>query len=329
MGDDNGVSDQAGRSDAGSATRSAIRVRSFPRPPDGFDPLAASDRELLVHGFPGRPHDSQAGVLGERWREVVSRSKDHIQAEFVSAPKVSDGVSAAAPPNVLKSGWAGSTAQAPAVSHDEWGVVTARDPVTWVSGQWTVPDVRAVSDRTAACATWVGIDGARQIDSTDILQVGTTQAVISGQQQTYAWWEWYPNPPHRITNFPVFPGDVVFCLICAPESTGAQVYLTNVTTGKFVSFAITAEGGGWSLAGDTVEWILENPLMGQNSFADLPRFGAVYFDECVAGTRGNRLIFAGAAGSRVDSWIVGGSPAVQLATATAVTERVIKIGCEL
>jgi hypothetical protein len=187
-----------------------------------------------------------------------------------------------------------------------------------------------VGSGTFACATWIGIDGAPVGNSTDILQAGTTHRIDGGSHRTSAWWEWLPNPAHEITSFPVHPGDVVFCLICAPEPTGARIYLTNITTCAFTAFPVTTDGGSWELTGDSAEWILENPELSGGGFAKLPRFGDVYFDDCIAGTRDSRLLFGGDdSKNRIDSWITSASTLHSLADPVAETDRLIKIHCRL
>ena len=43
----------------------ALGVRLLPRPPEGFDPVQASDRELLEYGYPVRPNiDLHPLVIG-------------------------------------------------------------------------------------------------------------------------------------------------------------------------------------------------------------------------------------------------------------------------
>lgn len=306
-----------------------LQVGHFKPPPDGFDPLAASERELLRHGYPARPPEDLLPALGERWEHVVSRSKQFALPEFAPVPVEPDGAAATGSDNALGSGWAGSMAPAPVLAVDALGHSTI-DPVTWVSGQWTVPDVAAVGSGTFACATWIGIDGAPVGNSTDILQAGTTHRIDGGSHRTSAWWEWLPNPAHEITSFPVHPGDVVFCLICAPEPTGARIYLTNITTCAFTAFPVTTDGGSWELTGDSAEWILENPELSGGGFAKLPRFGDVYFDDCIAGTRDNRLLFGGDdSKNRIDSWITSASTLHSLADPVAETDRLIKIHCRL
>jgi hypothetical protein len=166
------------------------------------------------------------------------------------------------------------------------------DTATYVIGQWTVPDVVAPGLGSYYCASWVGIDGD---GSPDVLQAGTECDVISfgffTAKQTYVWWEWYPNYEVQIANFPVTSGDVMFCAICVHSDTEAGFYLTNLTTGASTSFTKTAPAGT-TLVGNCAEWIVEAPTVNGGQSA-LARYGDVYFDECIAGTKNHHLLYGG------------------------------------
>ena len=48
------------------------KVFTYPQPPQGFDPLAASDAELAKYGFPPRPDPQKAPALYEQWKRMVT-----------------------------------------------------------------------------------------------------------------------------------------------------------------------------------------------------------------------------------------------------------------
>jgi hypothetical protein len=50
----------------------ATEVFTYPQPPQGFDPLSASDAELAKYGFPPRPDRRNAPALYDQWRRMVS-----------------------------------------------------------------------------------------------------------------------------------------------------------------------------------------------------------------------------------------------------------------
>ena len=51
--------------------RKAHGLRRFMPAPKGFDPIAATDRKLLVHGYPARPDAERHPELLERWTQLV------------------------------------------------------------------------------------------------------------------------------------------------------------------------------------------------------------------------------------------------------------------
>jgi hypothetical protein len=265
---------------AAQAIHDALGVRLFKHPPEGFDPLQAEDKELLVYGYPARPDKEKHPELHATWHRMVSRPLTIIEPQFALRTDKQHGIRNTIA-NDTSTNWSG------AVSFAAKG-----DTATYVIGQWTVPDVVAPGLGSYYCASWVGIDGD---GSPDVLQAGTECDVISfgffTAKQTYVWWEWYPNYEVQIANFPVTSGDVMFCAICVHSDTEAGFYLTNLTTGASTSFTKTAPQGT-TLVGNCAEWIVEAPTVNGGQSA-LARYGDVYFDECIAGTKNHALLQGG------------------------------------
>jgi hypothetical protein len=118
-----------------------------------------------------------------------------------------------------------------------------------------------------------------------VLQAGTetqiTKFWIFTSTQVYAWWEWFPAGEVKISNLPVSPGDVMYCLICADSTSHATVSFSNQSTGVGTRFDITPPSGT-TLTGNVAEWIVERPTV-NGSVANLTDYAACYFDECIAG----------------------------------------------
>ena len=265
---------------AAQAIHDALGVRLFKHPPEGFDPLRAEDKELLVYGYPARPDRDRHPQMHATWKRMVSRPLTIIEPQFALRTDKQHGVR-----NTIAAGtstnWSGAASFA-----------AKGDSATYVIGQWTVPDVVAPGLGSYYCASWVGIDGD---GSPDVLQAGTECDIVSfgffTAKQTYVWWEWYPNYEVQIANFPVTSGDVMFCAICVHSDTEAGFYLTNLTTGASTSFTKTAPRGT-HLVGNCAEWIVEAPTVNGGQSA-LARYGDVYFDECIAGTKNHALLLGG------------------------------------
>jgi Peptidase A4 family len=265
---------------AAQAIHDALGVRLFKKPPENFDPLHADDRELLVYGYPARPDKAKHPELHETWHRMASRPLTFIEPQFALRTDKQHGTRNTIA-NDTSTNWSGAASFA-----------ARGDSATYVIGQWTVPDVVAPGLGSFYCASWVGIDGD---GSPDVLQAGTECDVISfgffTAKQTYVWWEWFPENEVQIANFPVTSGDVMFCAICVHSDTEAGFYLTNLTTGASTSFTKTAPKGT-QLVGNCAEWIVEAPTVNGAQSA-LARYGDVYFDECIAGTRNDHLLYGG------------------------------------
>jgi hypothetical protein len=263
-----------------------IGVRLFKPAPEGFNAITASPRELMVYGYPARPDAKLHPRVHELWTRMMSRPMRVIEPQFAVMTDKAHGPRQYGLP--AGTGWSGSN------------VFAAKgDAVAFVIGQWTVPHIVAPAPGDCICANWIGIDGATD-DSTDILQCGTTQMIVTPgplfpflhEYLSFAWFEWYPAPPVTITNFAVSPGDTVICSICVNSPTEAVIHLMNVTTNIATVFIKTAPANV-TLGGVSAEWILEAPI---DSNMNLAQYGDVYFDSCFAGTT-NGVLFLGGAGA--------------------------------
>jgi hypothetical protein len=58
--------------DSSKSRNESTEVFTYPQPPEGFNPLSASDAELAKYGFPPRPDPQKTPPLYEQWRRMVS-----------------------------------------------------------------------------------------------------------------------------------------------------------------------------------------------------------------------------------------------------------------
>ena len=148
-----------------------------------------------------------------------------------------------------------------------------------VSAQWVISAVQqavGTCSGTDVSSTWIGIDG---ITSTDVLQAGTEgdTACSNGvtSQNFYPWFEWYPNYAYEITNFIEFRGATVFVVVHATSATNGTAMFVNLQTGAYTNVGITAPSGT-SLKGNSTEWIVERPTIGQpGTLGTLADFGMI------------------------------------------------------
>jgi Peptidase A4 family len=81
----------------------------------------------------------------------------------------------------------------------------------------------------------------------------------------------------------------MYGVICVYSATSAGIHLLNVTTGAGRSFTVPVDAD--VLSAGTAWWMLEVPNF-EAGPSRLPRYGDVYFDNCIAETSDNALLSA-------------------------------------
>jgi hypothetical protein len=266
------------------------KVRTFPPPPQHFDPTTASPADLLKHGFPARPDHPEHL---ERYKRIFAVMKDrfrYIEPAFRVNPRRRHGTAAArkflgtpgpvkpavGTGNEISSIWSGSVVFPP-----------TGQSFRWIVSEWTVPNVSAPADGdTYYCASWIGIDGDSSVTSLDLCQAGINSDVTRNggniTRDCYAWCEWFPGPEIAITNFPVTFGDTMAITLCTggAGSTEATIFYANITSGQGTSFVLDAgqfsDGSQISLVGDSAQWVVERPEV-DGATALLANYGQLFF----------------------------------------------------
>ncbi len=264
-----------------------IKITTFEQPPSGFQPMTAKPAELARYGFPAMIPDEHHRARYQKVMERLSGKFTYVQPTFEvkedrfhkplhgkAAAGKRTGATAAG--TETDTNWAGGVVFAP-----------AGDSFKWLEGDWVVPNVAApTQNQWYYSASWIGLDGD---GSGDVCQAGVECEVYQSgsavQKNIYPWWEWFPLPEVKITNFAVNPGDLLTMILCSASgagSTTATVYMTNRTSGVSTSFSFNAPSGT-KLAGNCAEWIVEAPTVGnaQSAIAD---YGEVFFSVCEAVT---------------------------------------------
>jgi Peptidase A4 family len=160
------------------------------------------------------------------------------------------------------------------------GYVATDDTYTAVSGSWTVPKVNCGVVGSATSSTWVGLDG---FGGGPVEQIGTGSNCILGSGTYFAWWEMYPDSPHKITClapttncWPVSYGDVMDASVRSTGQPG-QYTLTLSDSDQGWTFTTTQSISG--ATGASAEWITEQPdVFG----VQLANFDHVIFNQCEA-----------------------------------------------
>jgi len=132
-------------------------------------------------------------------------------------------------------------------------VTPQNNAVSDVKGSWTVPLVTCTATNTYSAA-WIGIDG---YTDSSVEQTGTSQDCSNGKPSYYAWYEMYPKPSWRLTNFAVNPGDVISSEVQYIGNNKFVLTLNNTKTGQ--TFTTTQKSNGLR---QSAEWIMEAPYSG-------------------------------------------------------------------
>jgi|HubBroStandDraft_6_1064221.scaffolds.fasta_scaffold221224_2 hypothetical protein len=261
-----------------------------PMPPSGFDPQKASAADLIKHGVLWRrPAAGDRPELTKAWQKLFSRQwleKDrivpHLEPQEGKTHVLRKALRKVSDQNFLNGAWAGA-----GIRGGSW---------TTVIGYWNIPTVSKPSEPQGTeggwnSSSWLGIDGFDiGIVSNDVLQAGIEQRVSANGQASYvAWFEWFApqqagSPPYifqtNITNFPVSPGQQIYCSVqYVNNNTAGYIYLANETTGQH--FPITlAPPPGATFKGNSIEWIMEAPDGGEPTSA-LPKFTPVKFTSAI------------------------------------------------
>ena len=269
-----------------------IKVTTFEQPPAGFNPFAAQPAELTRYGFPAMSPDAHHQQRYRKVMQQISPKFNYVQPTFeVHEDKFHKPLNGSNGSGKQASGARTGATSAGTETDTNWagGVVfaPANDSFKWVEGDWVVPNVGAPKqNQWFYSASWIGIDGD---GSGDVCQAGVEcelyQSGSSISRNIYTWWEWYPLPEVKLTNFPASPGDLITMILCSASgagSTSATVFMTNRTSGASTSFGFNAPSGT-KLAGNSAEWIVEAPTVGgsQSAIAD---YGEVFFSVCEAVT---------------------------------------------
>ena len=85
------------------------------------------------------------------------------------------------------------------------------------------------------------------------------------------------------------------CVLCVPTSTEFRGYMKNLTTGQYRSYMQRMPSDAAPVVGNTVEWVLENPVNG--GLGILAEYSTVYFDHCLANSQ-HREVLGGSSDAR-------------------------------
>ncbi|HEY2871448.1 MAG TPA: G1 family glutamic endopeptidase [Reyranella sp.] len=242
-------------------------------PPRSFDPLKASNEDLVEYAYPRRPPPESVEAY-EIWRAVVAGplpTREDFYVKFGTPPsyQLSFSIPFSSGREETSRNWSGLVTHA-----------TDDNPFTSVFGMWQVPAVSApvgTSNGDFRCSTWIGLDGTKR-SLPSMPQIGTTQRVevVHGvaKIEFEAWSQWWAlggvTLIQPFNGFPIAVGDNVACSIDVVSPTSVNVAVTNITQGShpyirsMAPIIITPPNTAPivlnpPVTGTTAEWIAERP----------------------------------------------------------------------
>jgi hypothetical protein len=273
-------------------------VRTHPAPPADFDPHTAPNHVLRQHGLPDRPNPEREPLLHAAWKKTFAEPLTYVEAELEVDPYMAElHASRSAGTNFSLDGWSG-------IQRDRDAPTDFASSAVLVHASWVVPEVLKVDpagDKHLTVAFWIGIDGDPRIG--ELLQAGIAAVVkpypvigelshigagefVPMEIEWYAWVEWFTgqfkDPPKRITNFPVVPGDTVTFTVSGEEPGFGMVTMANLTRHHISGMTLQAHPG-LQTEGESVEWIVEG------TSADLPKFTPITFTDCLGKTKDGKV----------------------------------------
>jgi hypothetical protein len=261
-------------------------------PLSGFDPMAASQDDLVTLGFPRRPDQVRQPAEYAFWQKMFM------------PPLVFDVLEINALPYLVAPRSAFVAQFVPQASSLNWSgaSITPRDGTVFSSAwaSFQVPTVNVPSGGTAQkyrSSTWIGFDGQRRYYMSTLPQFGTAQNIdmVNGvpTRSYFAWWQWWAREvtgaayPVKLTAPEIHPGDLIMLYMqVAADRGGVAFLIKNVTTGRAVNFFQGPPVGvavPFKVSGATAEWVMERSADPPDPTPlELPDYGTVDFHDCGA-----------------------------------------------
>lgn len=140
------------------------------------------------------------------------------------------------------------------VQSTNWsGVAVTGGAYTRATGSWVVPTVKVTTGNRYA-ADWVGIGG---YSSGDLIQAGTSEEIVGGHTNYYAWTEILPAPEAKISGFVVHPGDSM-----TVDVTETSLGAWTITVSNHTTAGVFTKNLSYASTNSSAEWIREAPTVG-------------------------------------------------------------------
>jgi hypothetical protein len=302
-------------------------VTIFAAPPQGFNPLTATNRELLSYGLPQRPDQSADATTYDHWARGMSalqacyqHSQQAVTGRSTSAGaqscRATDVTARSASSHPMVPGNRPVSANADgttAAGSLNWSGIAQTNKLTkWnnntsfteVASVWNLPvPNHAFGDLPCSEGpwwevTWNGIDG---FSNGDVVQGGSSSywdgGGCGGSVLTYAWVEWAPSYPILEINNTANAGDDIYVVTYGTEGTAEQyVFVEDITQQWSGTFGLVYQSGP-GLVGSSAEYIVERPCCTGGNFYPLGNYVYQFFDYSFAYDGKGTLFYPGSTSS--------------------------------
>lgn len=239
-------------------------VRVVAPPPAGFNPLTATANERQMYGVPPEPDAVHAPSAHALWAQSMAHFSDPRDTN-VEVKVISDRFNGPNRPAGRPTQQANGQISTTSSNWSGTAVFSSGTPFSTeaILGIFNVPAAHVAlgtcTDTWVYSSQWVGVDG---YNNSDVFQAGVeADAKCSGNTTTplySAWIEWYPYAETQVSSPVINPADELLVEVWNTSSTTGYAYFHDVSTGVIAEYALDAPGGT-TLAGKSVEWIVERP----------------------------------------------------------------------
>jgi hypothetical protein len=278
-------------------------IHMYAVPPNGFNPLTASDVELATYGFPPRPDQQADPDHYALWERAMKAARIRWNGELKGLPGSRRGVMPAASSPEPGSVESETAAPKQIATNNASGVILTNKLKAWnkknsfnaVTTLITVPKAQLPFNTEACTASdytevsFAGIDGfvfntGNGNGFTPMLQGGVYADVnCSYGTSYYAYFAWQDNLEGE---FQVNPGDVVYAEVLATGgSNDSYVLLEDFTTQTYGSYTVSTPG----IVGNSANWIVARLCCVNNQPYPLANTVNIFFDGGTAYTDAGSL----------------------------------------
>jgi hypothetical protein len=293
-------------------------IHTYPDPPQGFNPLTASDVELATYGFPQKPDKQTDPDHYAMWEKAMRAAKIRWHGDLKPVlnsgrPMIPAGASPMQPVAQLEVQPETGPKQMSNISGS--GVILDNGLKKWstktsfinIMATMSVPH-GLIGDSATGCtasdyfsASLVGIDGEIWFGANGVPfflpqeNAGVLSAVdCAGQASYYAYLGWADFN----TVFQVNPGDAVFAVVGANGGgcNSGFVYLTDLTTGTYTPYTVDPNPCSIPQIGRFANWIVWRPCCsgpGPDGAWPLADTGDVFFGLGEAQNASGKYLYPG------------------------------------